>query len=550
MIFISYKSEEIEIAAKIRVVLESNLYPCWMAPDSIPAGSNYLYEIPNAIRACDLFVLIISEASQRSQWIQKEIDRAVKYDRYIVPFHIDDSELIDAIDFVIANNQRIEAAHNFDQACQELLEIVKIHHPVVDELQEREEPIAPASEETRSDTDNENADAAGAVLSQDELLKLLETLPREYLEKLIPNVQASPTVTEAIPTPTPTPAPVPEPQPLVVPKTECPTPIVPQFRRDDVQEEVPDEVKRAARLAILQDMCARYEKQYEQVNPKGFRVQQNKLIGYKPHKKEGGNVVIPWGVEVIGQNVFAELESVRCVVLPSTVTTIEDYAFSNCVNLVKVVFHEGLLRIGNNAFLECSRLQNITLPKTLSQIGDYAFYNCSRAAFDLSAKIEYIGRAAFNNCKKIKIQSGNQTYKVLNHCIVDFSAQKIISAAADCQFPTVDTIVSVGDGAFRGSLALGFLTIPENIKYIGREAFAYCCTLQEVTVLGDMEAISYKAFSGCRELSVLDIQGSVARLDSQAFLNCQNLSQVKLNQRVSYLASDAFRGCPCKVKKV
>ena len=133
MVFISYKSEEYDIAKRIRALLVQNNYPCWMAPESIPAGSNYMMEIPQAIRTCDLFVLIISEASQQSQWVQKEIDRAVKFNKYILPFHVDDSELIDAIDFVVSNNQRIQAYQNFEPACQELLRAVKQLHPPVKE---------------------------------------------------------------------------------------------------------------------------------------------------------------------------------------------------------------------------------------------------------------------------------------------------------------------------------------------------------------------------------------------------------------------------------
>ena len=133
MVFVSYKSEEYEIARRIRELLEQHNYPCWMAPESIPAGSNYMLEIPKAIRKCDLFILIISEASQKSQWVQKEIDRAVKFDKYILPFQVDNSELSDAIDFVVSNNQRIQAYQNFEPACQELLRAVKQRHPAVKE---------------------------------------------------------------------------------------------------------------------------------------------------------------------------------------------------------------------------------------------------------------------------------------------------------------------------------------------------------------------------------------------------------------------------------
>ena len=40
-IFISYSSKEYSSAKKIKEYLDSNDISCWMAPDSIPEGSNY-----------------------------------------------------------------------------------------------------------------------------------------------------------------------------------------------------------------------------------------------------------------------------------------------------------------------------------------------------------------------------------------------------------------------------------------------------------------------------------------------------------------------------
>jgi len=49
-VFISYSSKEYETANIVRQTLKSNKIKCWMAPESIPAGSNYSREIPKGIR--------------------------------------------------------------------------------------------------------------------------------------------------------------------------------------------------------------------------------------------------------------------------------------------------------------------------------------------------------------------------------------------------------------------------------------------------------------------------------------------------------------------
>ena len=59
-VFISYKSEDYQQADWLRSVLEQNGISCWMAPASIPGGSNYAKEIPRAIENCRVFVLVLA----------------------------------------------------------------------------------------------------------------------------------------------------------------------------------------------------------------------------------------------------------------------------------------------------------------------------------------------------------------------------------------------------------------------------------------------------------------------------------------------------------
>lgn len=70
-IFISYSSKEYNIALKYREALETKGIDCWMAPDSIPAGSDYSIEVPKAIQSSKVVVFIVSENSQSSVWVKK-----------------------------------------------------------------------------------------------------------------------------------------------------------------------------------------------------------------------------------------------------------------------------------------------------------------------------------------------------------------------------------------------------------------------------------------------------------------------------------------------
>ncbi len=85
-VFISYKSEEYEEAAIIRELFTQYGISCWMAPESIPGGSDYATEIPNGIDGCKVFVLMLSNMAQKSKWVKKEVDWAINNDKLILTF--------------------------------------------------------------------------------------------------------------------------------------------------------------------------------------------------------------------------------------------------------------------------------------------------------------------------------------------------------------------------------------------------------------------------------------------------------------------------------
>ena len=124
-VFISYSSKEYDKANALRQVLETNGITCWMAPQSIPSGSDYSREIPKAIKECDIFLLVLSKASQVSRWVPKELDNAINEGKIIIPFHVDDSILSDAFNFMLPNVQRIEAFNRLSEAYRQLVIYIK-----------------------------------------------------------------------------------------------------------------------------------------------------------------------------------------------------------------------------------------------------------------------------------------------------------------------------------------------------------------------------------------------------------------------------------------
>lgn len=124
-VFISYKSEEYDDAMWLYNSLRKEGISVWMAPQDIPGGSSYAKEITHAIKGCKVFVLLLSNAAQASQWIPKEIDNAINENKLILPFMVEKCELNPEFSFYLSNIQFKEAYKDKEKAWKELLFDIK-----------------------------------------------------------------------------------------------------------------------------------------------------------------------------------------------------------------------------------------------------------------------------------------------------------------------------------------------------------------------------------------------------------------------------------------
>ena len=79
---------------------------------------------------------------------------------------------------------------------------------------------------------------------------------------------------------------------------------------------------------------------------------------------------------VVGANMFRDLNKLITVKLPNSATLIDYKAMNSCSNLTTVDFPKNLAMIGGDAFEYCYSLDNVVLPNGLTQIAYWAFYNC------------------------------------------------------------------------------------------------------------------------------------------------------------------------------
>ncbi|MEM6435015.1 MAG: toll/interleukin-1 receptor domain-containing protein [Cyanobacteria bacterium P01_D01_bin.115] len=94
--FISYSHKDEAFAKRLHADLQDKGVRCWYAPEDLPIGEKIRVGIDQAIRKHDKLLLILSEHSVNSQWVESEVEAALEKEReshklVLFPVRIDDT---------------------------------------------------------------------------------------------------------------------------------------------------------------------------------------------------------------------------------------------------------------------------------------------------------------------------------------------------------------------------------------------------------------------------------------------------------------------------
>ena len=217
-----------------------------------------------------------------------------------------------------------------------------------------------------------------------------------------------------------------------------------------------------------------------------FNKDKSRIISFRNQNIK--SYVIPSSVTSIGNHAFSGCDSLSEIVIPSSVTSIGDHAFSGCDSLSEIVIPSSVTSIGKGAFLWCSSLSEIVIPSSVTSIGDSAFSVChSLSEIVIPSSVTSIGKGAFSRC----------------------------SSLSEIVIPS--SVTSIGDSAFSICSSLSKIVIPSSITSIGKGAFSGCSSLSEIVIPSSVTSIGDYAFSGCDSLSEIVIPSSVTSIGDCAF---------------------------------
>ena len=100
-VFISHSSDDSSAAEGVCVALEAAGIHCWIAPRDVLAGRPYSGQITEAIRRAEILLLVLSQASNRSKQVLREVERAAHFKVDLLAFKIESVEPLDDLAYFL-----------------------------------------------------------------------------------------------------------------------------------------------------------------------------------------------------------------------------------------------------------------------------------------------------------------------------------------------------------------------------------------------------------------------------------------------------------------
>ena len=266
------------------------------------------------------------------------------------------------------------------------------------------------------------------------------------------------------------------------------------------------------------------------------------ILGYRG---ENTDIVIPDKIDgktvtAINAPAFTQ-DEITSIVLPDSVKTIGEDAFSSCEALVSVTLPAGLTSIGKEAFYNCKSLQEIHFPYGLTEIGENAFLNCvSLSSVSIPATVSKIGPAAFARCynlDKLEVHGNNEHYKSIDNNLIS-SGGVLVAAYGSADIP--DGITEIGNSAFYSRDDLTNIAIPDGVAVIGDHAFADCDNLEQVILPTSVRLLDDFAFFNCVKLTSVEFSEGLQQIHWAAFASCSAIKNLDLPSTLTVIEKRAF----------
>ncbi len=218
-------------------------------------------------------------------------------------------------------------------------------------------------------------------------------------------------------------------------------------------------------------------------------------------------------------------------VMPGTVTSITDYAFSGCAGITSISWSSSLSSIGFYSFINCTGLTSLSFPASLRYINYYAFQSCSNlASVTLNDGLIQVRQRAFGDTALTTLS--------LPASVTDFQPQAIprLTAitvnASNTAYSSIDGVLYSKDQktflAYPAAKTGTAYTVLTAVKTIGTDAFTNS-SLQTITLPSGLTTIANNGLMQCTNLEALTIPSTVTAIGMNLLWDCPKITELRVN---------------------
>lgn len=269
-----------------------------------------------------------------------------------------------------------------------------------------------------------------------------------------------------------------------------------------------------------------------------------------------GDLVIPTSVTTIGTYAF-QYATANSITIPATVTSIGNYAFQRS-NIPTVNFADAasskLTKLGTYTF-QYSKLQSIVIPNSVTSIGTSSFMACSDLkSITFGSGLTSVPGGILNQCTNLEtivFSEGTTTIGYVSNLVQTAGSTSQPNKITTIKIPATVTKIDASAFANFTNLETVEFAAGSKLSSIGNYAFHGCEKLTGINLPNTVSSIGQHAFYGCKAFTSIDLEGIKATsLGYGAFQNTPNLAVVKLPAGLVTVGSYAFADSGIKALNV